>query len=77
MITLIFEVISTGGAQTTNSRSIPANGLGLSDLERIAGSMADLSLINQMMQNPAMTHMMQSLLSNPQFMNQVVVPCSV
>ncbi|XP_010935273.1 ubiquitin domain-containing protein DSK2a isoform X2 [Elaeis guineensis] len=60
------------GAQTTNSRSIPANGLGLSELERIAGSMADPSVINQIMQNPAMTHMMQSLLSNPQFMNQIL-----
>lgn len=73
MIILILEFISTGGTQTTNSRSTPANGPGISEFERIAGSMADPSLINQIMQNPAMTHMMQSLLSNPQFMNQVAV----
>ncbi|XP_008781291.2 ubiquitin domain-containing protein DSK2a-like [Phoenix dactylifera] len=60
------------GAQTTNSRSTPTNGLGLSELETIAGSTGDPSLVNQIMQNPAMTHMMQNLLSNPQFMNQML-----
>ncbi|KAG1359479.1 ubiquitin domain-containing protein DSK2a [Cocos nucifera] len=74
---------NAGGPQTTNSRSSPASdartsvvaGLGrpeLPELERMAGGMADPSLLNQVMQNPAMMQMMQSLLSNPQFMNQML-----
>ncbi|XP_010941416.1 ubiquitin domain-containing protein DSK2b isoform X2 [Elaeis guineensis] len=74
---------NAGGPQTTNSRSSPASdartsgvaGLGrpgLPELERMAGGMADPSLLNQIMQNPAMMQMMQSLLSNPQFMNQML-----
>ncbi|RRT79236.1 hypothetical protein B296_00022837 [Ensete ventricosum] len=45
-------------------------GLGLPDLERMAGGMPDPSLLNQLLQNPAIMQMMQSLVSNPQFMNQ-------
>ncbi|KAL4186478.1 hypothetical protein AMTRI_Chr09g14330 [Amborella trichopoda] len=45
-------------------------GLGLPDL--MAGGLQDSSLLNQMMQNPAMTQIMQSLLSNPQYMNQIL-----
>lgn len=48
-------------------------GLGLPDLERMAGGMPDPSLTNQLLQNPAIMQMMQSLLSNPQFMNQVSI----
>ncbi|KAG0497761.1 hypothetical protein HPP92_002158 [Vanilla planifolia] len=69
-----------GATQTTNARSSPAGdersagiggigGLRIPDLERMQGGMPDI--LNQMMQNPAMTQMMQSLLSNPQFMNQI------
>ncbi|XP_008812218.1 ubiquitin domain-containing protein DSK2a-like isoform X2 [Phoenix dactylifera] len=73
---------AAGGPQTTNSRSSPASDartsgaglgrLGLPELERMAGGMADPSHLNQIMQNPAMMQMMQSLLSNPQFMNQIL-----
>ena len=45
-------------------------GLGHPELERMFG-MADPSAMNQLMQNPAVAQMMQSLLSNPQYMNQV------
>ncbi|KAJ8470454.1 hypothetical protein OPV22_024797 [Ensete ventricosum] len=76
---------STGGAQTTNLRSAPASdgrstgvaglgGFGLPELERMASGMPDPSFFNQLLQNPAITQMMQSLLSNPQFMNQVLSP---
>ncbi|KAL8228913.1 hypothetical protein R6Q57_013813 [Mikania cordata] len=43
-------------------------GLGLPGLDRQAG-MPDMS---QLMQNPAISQMMQSLLSNPQYMEQIV-----
>lgn len=50
-------------------------GLALPDLERMLGGMQggmpDAASLNQMMQNPAVSQMMQSLLSNPQYMNQV------
>ncbi|XP_057501119.1 ubiquitin domain-containing protein DSK2a-like isoform X2 [Actinidia eriantha] len=71
----------TGGSQAnTTARSIPTGearapsigglgGLGNPELERMFG-MADPSAMNQLMQNPAVSQMMQSLLSNPQYMNQ-------
>ena len=75
---------SAGAAQTTNLRSAPASdgrstgiaglgGFGLPELERMAGGVPDPSFLNQLLQNPAIMQMMQSLLSNPQFMNQVCV----
>ncbi|KAJ6836109.1 uncharacterized protein M6B38_267385 [Iris pallida] len=74
---------TTGGAQPTNARSAPAagarapgiaglGGLALPDLEHTVGGMQDPSLINQVMQNPAMTQMMQNLFSDPQYMNQML-----
>ncbi|KAJ8544757.1 hypothetical protein K7X08_017340 [Anisodus acutangulus] len=72
----------TGGAQmnTTarsnaagDTRAPPLGGLGaLPDLQRMLGGMPDASSVNQLMQNPAMSQMMQSLLSNPQYMNQIM-----
>ncbi|WOK98411.1 hypothetical protein Cni_G07122 [Canna indica] len=79
----------TGAAQTTNSRPAPApapagdgrstgvaglGGLGLPELESMTGGMPDPSMMNQLLQNPAIMQMMQSLMSNPQFMNQVLNP---
>ncbi|OEL36133.1 Ubiquitin domain-containing protein DSK2b [Dichanthelium oligosanthes] len=43
-------------------------GLGSPDL----GSMPDASLVNQMLQNPAMMQMMQNVMSDPQTMNQLL-----
>lgn len=74
--------LAAGGAPTSTTRSNPAGdarsqtpaglgGLGLPGLEGMFGAMQDTTLVNQMMQNPAMSQMMQSLLSNPQYMNQV------
>ncbi|XVF59891.1 hypothetical protein PTKIN_Ptkin07bG0312200 [Pterospermum kingtungense] len=74
---------ATGGAQTNSTRSNPTvdarpqapaglGGLGLPEIEGMFGAMQDSSLLNQLMQNPAISQMMQSLLSNPQYMSQVL-----
>ncbi|KAF5958065.1 hypothetical protein HYC85_005290 [Camellia sinensis] len=67
-----------GGAQTNSTtRSNPAGdarlpavgGLGLPEM---FGSTQDTASLSQFMQNPAVSQMMQSLLSNPQYMNQIL-----
>ncbi|XP_021774447.1 ubiquitin domain-containing protein DSK2b-like [Chenopodium quinoa] len=75
---------AAGGAQTNSTprtnpsgdtRSPPVGGLGsLPDLDRMlgGGGLPDASMMNQMMQNPAISQMMQSMLSNPQYMNQIL-----
>lgn len=40
-------------------------------MEQMMGGMPDANAMNQLMQNPAISQMMQSMLSNPQYMNQV------
>uniref|UniRef100_A0A2P2LGC8 Plant ubiquilin n=1 Tax=Rhizophora mucronata TaxID=61149 RepID=A0A2P2LGC8_RHIMU len=71
----------SGGAQTT--RSSPAadarpqapaglGGLGLPDVDSMFGSVPDVTVMNQLMQNPAISQMMQNLFSNPQYMNQIL-----
>ncbi|XP_057761583.1 ubiquitin domain-containing protein DSK2b-like [Arachis stenosperma] len=74
----------TGGAQNTTRRSTtgadarqqtPPTGLGgagLPDLDGMLGGMPDSALLTQLMQNPAISQMMQSILSNPQTMNQIL-----
>lgn len=62
----------------TTARTSPASdargiaGLGGLGLPDMFGSMQDPSQLNQFMQNPAVSQMMQSLLSNPQAMNQII-----
>ncbi|OVA19565.1 Ubiquitin-associated domain/translation elongation factor EF-Ts [Macleaya cordata] len=75
---------AAGGAPTnTTARSTPTGearapgisglgGLGLPEMERMFGGMQDSSQMNQFMQNPAVSQIMQSLLSNPQYMNQIL-----
>jgi len=73
---------NTGGTPASNTRSTASEartpgiaglgGLGIPELDRMAGGMPDPTLMNQVMQNPAITQMMQSLLSNPQYMNQIL-----
>ncbi|XP_057492530.1 ubiquitin domain-containing protein DSK2b-like isoform X2 [Actinidia eriantha] len=70
-----------GGAQTNSTtRSNPGgdarlptlgglSGFGLPDM---LGSAQDNASFSQFMQNPAVSQMMQSLLSNPQYMNQIL-----
>ncbi|KAK9666677.1 hypothetical protein RND81_14G202800 [Saponaria officinalis] len=67
----------TNSAQRTNpsgdSRPAPLGGLSsLPELDRMFGGVPDLSSMSQIMQNPAMSQMMQSVLSNPQYMSQMV-----
>ncbi|KVI03001.1 Heat shock chaperonin-binding [Cynara cardunculus var. scolymus] len=51
---------------------VSLGGLGIPGLEGILGSTPDPSAMSQLMQNPAISQMMQSLLSNPQYMNQML-----
>ncbi|KAL9244805.1 hypothetical protein vseg_018531 [Gypsophila vaccaria] len=71
-----------GGTQTNNAqrtnpfgdlRAGPLGGLGsLPELDHMFGGVPDLSSMSQIMQNPAMSQMMQSVLSNPQYMDQMI-----
>lgn len=70
---------NTGGSQTNNAtrtnptgdaRLPPNFGVGVQDLQRALS--ADPANFNQFLQNPAVTQMMQSLLSNPQYMDQIL-----
>ncbi|XP_062200596.1 ubiquitin domain-containing protein DSK2a-like [Phragmites australis] len=47
-------------------------GLGSPDLGSTLGGSPDASLLSQMLQNPAMMQMMQSIMSDPQTMNQLL-----
>ncbi|XP_028121765.1 ubiquitin domain-containing protein DSK2a-like [Camellia sinensis] len=73
--------MAAGGAQTNSTtRSNPAEdarlpavgGLGGLGLPEMFGSTQDTASLSQFMQNPAVSQMMQSLLSNPQYMNQIL-----
>lgn len=80
-----FLLNQAGGTQTNSAtaQSIPPGaartpgigGLGsfgnLPEVERMLSGVQDSSVLNQVVQNPDMMQMMQSLLSNPQYMNQV------
>lgn len=77
-------VILAGGAQTNVRRSTPTaadarqqtptglGGLGMPDLEGMLGGVPDAGSLTQLMQNPAISQMMQSIMSNPQTMNQIL-----
>ncbi|KAA8546173.1 hypothetical protein F0562_020933 [Nyssa sinensis] len=62
--------ITTRSNPTGDARAPTVGGLGLPAMEHMFGGMPDPSVLNQMLQNPAVSQMMQSLLSNPQYMNQ-------
>lgn len=74
---------SSGGAQTNTTRSNPTSdtrpqaptgvgGLGLPDVDNMFSVMPDAAMVNQLMQNPAISQMMQSFMSSPQYMNQII-----
>jgi len=79
--------IAAGGGQNNTRRPTATGGdarqqaptglggLGLPDLEGMLGGMPDAAMLTQLMQNPAISQMMQSILSNPQTMNQVITHC--
>ena len=64
---------STTGVDARQQGPTGLGGLSLPDLENMLGgnAMPDASLLTQLMQNPAISQMMQSMLSNPQTLNQV------
>ncbi|KAK6916811.1 Ubiquitin-associated domain [Dillenia turbinata] len=61
---------STGDARGTMVGGL--GGLNLPEMESMMNGMPDASLLNQFMQNPAVSQMVQSLLSDPQYMNQIM-----
>lgn len=72
----------SGGNQPNTTRTNPVGdgraagiaglgGLGLPGMEQMLGSMPDANAMNQVLQNPAISQMMQGMLSDPQYMNQV------
>ncbi|OMO92019.1 hypothetical protein COLO4_17934 [Corchorus olitorius] len=75
---------TTGGTQTnTTARSNPAGdartpglgglaGLGFPDMPSMLNGMPDASQLTQLLQNPAVSQMMQSVATNPQYMNQIM-----
>ncbi|KAG2703023.1 hypothetical protein I3843_06G110800 [Carya illinoinensis] len=74
---------TAGGTQTTTTQPNPAGdarapgigglgGLGLPNMDHMFNGTPDASLLSQLLQNPAVSQMMQSLLSNPQYMNQIL-----
>ncbi|KGN43362.2 ubiquitin domain-containing protein DSK2a isoform X1 [Cucumis sativus] len=74
---------ASGGTQTTTTQPTPAGdtrapgigglgGAGRTNMDRFAGAVPDPAQLNQFLQNPAISQMMQSLLSNPQYMNQIL-----
>ncbi|KAF7829040.1 ubiquitin domain-containing protein DSK2a-like isoform X1 [Senna tora] len=73
----------TGGTQNSTARTTSGGdarqqaptglgGLGLPDYQGMLGAMPDPAVLTQLMQNPAISQMMQSILSNPQAMNQIL-----
>ncbi|XP_068640392.1 ubiquitin domain-containing protein DSK2a-like [Aristolochia californica] len=64
---------STNPSEGTRAPGVAGlGGLGLRDLERVVGGTQDSSLVNQFMQSPAMSQIMQNIFSNPQYMNQIL-----
>ncbi|KAK8582599.1 hypothetical protein V6N13_069373 [Hibiscus sabdariffa] len=78
------NTVGGGGTQTNaTARSNPAvgarapgldglGGLGLLDMPPMLNGMPDASQLTQLLQNPAVSQMMQSIASNPQYMNQIM-----
>ncbi|KAH9620442.1 hypothetical protein KSS87_017378 [Heliosperma pusillum] len=69
-------ILRNNAQRTTSSgdsRAVPLGGLSsLPELQHMLGGVPDLSEASQFMQNPAMSQMMQSVLSNPQMFNQII-----
>ncbi|KAH7443767.1 hypothetical protein KP509_02G050100 [Ceratopteris richardii] len=66
----------TNGGATQTGGGLGGLGLGGLQLQDLAGGggigMFDPSMVQQLLQNPAIIQMMQSLLSNPQYINQIL-----
>ncbi|XP_039006947.1 ubiquitin domain-containing protein DSK2b-like isoform X2 [Hibiscus syriacus] len=75
------NTVGGGGTQTNaTARSNPAGdarapglgGLGLPVMPPMLNGMPDASQLTQLLQNPAVSQMMQNIASNPQYMNQIM-----
>ncbi|KAL2551217.1 Ubiquitin domain-containing protein DSK2b [Forsythia ovata] len=66
------ETMTDSPAPNTNPLPNPWASTGTGDFSQLLGSMPDPNFQNQLMQNPAISQMMQSLLSNPQYINQII-----
>ncbi|XP_020554678.1 ubiquitin domain-containing protein DSK2a isoform X1 [Sesamum indicum] len=78
--------VSTGTGRTQTNSGVRSNptgevrpvspgglgGPGFPGFEQMLGSVPDLTSFNQLMQNPTISQMMRNLLSNPQYMNQIL-----
>ncbi|KAK4754626.1 hypothetical protein SAY87_002730 [Trapa incisa] len=75
---------STGGSSQTNTNTRPTasmnarpsaaaglGGVGLVGLDQMFDGGTDATMLNQQMQNPAISQLMQNVLSNPQYMNHL------
>ncbi|XP_051140935.1 ubiquitin domain-containing protein DSK2a-like [Andrographis paniculata] len=60
----------TGNARPISPGS--TGGFGFPDFEQMLGGAPDMNSLNQLMQNPAISQMMRNLLSNPNYVNQVL-----
>lgn len=63
---------TTTGGDTRQQAPTGLGGFGLQDYQGLMGAMPDPASLTQLMQNPAISQMMQSILSNPQAMNQIL-----
>lgn len=67
---------ATAGSNPAGDARTPVisglGGLGLPDMPPMLNGVPDASQLTQMLQNPAISQMMQSMVSNPQYINQVL-----
>ncbi|XP_031254821.1 ubiquitin domain-containing protein DSK2a-like [Pistacia vera] len=73
------ETNATAGSNPADAMGLGTGGFGglvLPGTDQMVSGMPDISQLNQLLQNPAISQMMQSLLSNPQYMNQILNPNS-
>ncbi|CAK7329090.1 unnamed protein product [Dovyalis caffra] len=63
---------TAGNARASGLGGLGLGGLGLPGMDNLFNGMPDSNQMNQLLQNPAVSQMMQSLLSNPEYMNQML-----
>ncbi|KAK3421157.1 hypothetical protein EUGRSUZ_G01858 [Eucalyptus grandis] len=66
---------TTRSNTATNTQPPSIAGLGnlnFPQMDEMFSSSADVALLNQLMQNPALSQMMQSFFSNPEYINQII-----
>ncbi|KAL9353931.1 hypothetical protein Peur_051901 [Populus x canadensis] len=61
-----------GNVRASGLGDLGLGGLGLPGMESMFNGMPDSNQMNQLLQNPAVSQMMQTVLSNPEYMNQML-----